>query len=65
MYANELGDMIKRFTANVTHVTVLGNVTYGSCCIDNQTTIAIESHLLIYYGPSCVVPLTATMVPIL
>ena len=35
MYANVLGDLIKRFAANVVRITLLGDVTYGACCIDD------------------------------
>lgn len=65
MYANVLGDLIKRFAPSVSHITVLGDVTYGACCIDDLAARAIEADLLIHYGHSCLVPLTATVVPIL
>jgi len=37
-------------------VTILGDVTYGGCCIDDVTAKFIEADFLVHYGHSCLVP---------
>lgn len=34
----------------------MGDVTYGACCIDDYTAIALGCDMLIHYGHSCLVP---------
>lgn len=40
-----------RFTDALT--VVLGDVTYGACCIDDYTAIALGCDMLVHYGHSC------------
>ncbi|KAI3632119.1 hypothetical protein MIR68_009955 [Amoeboaphelidium protococcarum] len=44
----------------VVDVVVLADVTYGACCIDDFTASALGCDVLIHYGHSCLVPITAT-----
>ncbi|KAL7471546.1 hypothetical protein ACHAXS_011840 [Conticribra weissflogii] len=46
-------------------LSVLGDVTYGACCIDDLSARALGCDLLVHYGHSCLVPLTCTVVPCL
>eukprot|EP01071_Lankesteria_metandrocarpae_P004435 Lankesteria_metandrocarpae@DN3543_c0_g2_i2.p1 len=46
-------------------VTILGDVTYGACCIDDLICAALGVDLLVHYGHSCLVPLTETVIPVL
>ena len=46
-------------------LSVLGDVTYGACCIDDLSARALGCDLLVHYGHSCLVPLTCTVIPCL
>lgn len=39
-------------------VVILGDVTYGACCIDDFTARALGCNMLVHYGHSCLVPVT-------
>ena len=39
---------------------VLGDVTYGACCVDDLGAAALGCDFLVHYGHSCLVPLDAT-----
>ena len=74
MYACTLVDIFQRFFDNefgcavLGHeldFTVLGDVTYGACCIDDFAAEAMGCDLLVHYGHSCLVPVSATRVPCL
>ena len=51
--------------AGVEHCLVLGDVTYGACCVDDLSAGALGAQLLVHYGHSCLVPVDATTVPCL
>lgn len=42
---------------------VLGDVTYGACCVDDLSAGALGAQLLVHYGHSCLVPVGETTVP--
>lgn len=42
---------LRRFTSALT--VVMGDVTYGACCIDDYTAIALGCDMLVHYGHSC------------
>lgn len=44
---------------------ILGDVTYGACCIDDITASMLGAQLLVHYGHSCLVPVGKTVVPCL
>ncbi|KAF9076430.1 putative diphthamide synthesis protein-domain-containing protein [Rhodocollybia butyracea] len=54
MFACAIADIIERFTSALT--TIMGDVTYGACCIDDYTAIALGCDMLVHYGHSCLVP---------
>ncbi|TKY71099.1 Diphthamide biosynthesis protein 1 [Spatholobus suberectus] len=64
MYSLPLSDIFTTFAA-VTHCYVLGDVTYGACCVDDFAAAALGADLLIHYGHSCLVPIDSTTVPCL
>ena len=55
MFACALADIIGEF-GNV-EVVVLGDVTYGACCVDDLTARALGADMLVHYGHSCLVPI--------
>lgn len=40
-----------RFTSALT--VIMGDVTYGACCIDDYTAVALGCDMLVHYGHSC------------
>ena len=62
MYACMIADIIEAFTP-ATHVLVLGDVTYGACCVDDFSAEALGAEFLVHYGHSCLVPVDITRVP--
>jgi 2-(3-amino-3-carboxypropyl)histidine synthase len=46
-------------------VSILGDVTYGACCVDDLGAQALGADLLVHYGHSCLVPLQHTVIPCL
>ena len=65
LYACILGDILQSMAKSVTQISVLGDVTYGACCIDDLGAQALGADLLVHYGHSCLVPLQHTVVPCL
>lgn len=39
---------------------VMGDVTYGACCIDDFTARALKCDFLVHYGHSCLIPVDQT-----
>lgn len=59
MFAITLCDIIEEFTEADT--VIMGDVTYGACCVDDFTARALEVELLIHYGHSCLIPIDPNM----
>jgi 2-(3-amino-3-carboxypropyl)histidine synthase len=62
MYACVISDIITRFGGAKT--IILGDVTYGACCIDDFTAKKLGAELLIHYGHSCLVPINTTTIKV-
>ena len=60
MYACVISDIIGKFA--FAQVVILGDVTYGACCVDDFTAAKVGADLLVHYGHSCLVPLSVTAV---
>nr|XP_028563765.1 2-(3-amino-3-carboxypropyl)histidine synthase subunit 1 isoform X1 [Podarcis muralis] len=58
MFACTLADIIERFTE--AEAVVMGDVTYGACCVDDFTARALGADFLVHYGHSCLVPIDST-----
>lgn len=58
MFATTLCDIIEAFTSADT--VIMGDVTYGACCIDDYTAVALGVDLLVHYGHSCLIPIDQT-----
>lgn len=54
LFSTTICDIIRQFTE--ADVIIMGDVTYGACCIDDLTAKALEVDLLVHYGHSCLVP---------
>ena len=57
MFACALADILGEFAE--VEVVVLGDVTYGACCVDDLTARALGADMLVHYGHSCLVPIDA------
>ncbi|KAF9509504.1 hypothetical protein BS47DRAFT_1349178 [Hydnum rufescens UP504] len=60
MFACTIADIIERFTNALT--VIMGDVTYGACCIDDYTALALGCDMLVHYGHSCLVPIDTTQI---
>ncbi|XP_032901639.1 2-(3-amino-3-carboxypropyl)histidine synthase subunit 1 isoform X2 [Amblyraja radiata] len=58
MFACTIADIIERFTDADT--LIMGDVTYGACCVDDFTARALGADFMVHYGHSCLVPIDAT-----
>uniref|UniRef100_A0A8B9C0U8 2-(3-amino-3-carboxypropyl)histidine synthase subunit 1 n=1 Tax=Anser brachyrhynchus TaxID=132585 RepID=A0A8B9C0U8_9AVES len=58
MFACTIADIIERFTE--AEAVVMGDVTYGACCVDDYTARALGADFLVHYGHSCLIPIDAT-----
>jgi diphthamide biosynthesis enzyme Dph1/Dph2-like protein len=47
---------LPRFTDALT--VIMGDVTYGACCVDDYTAVALGCDMLVHYGHSCLGPQT-------
>ena len=59
MYACLLADIFRSFGGGVS-VLILGDVTYGACCVDDLTASKLGADLLVHYGHSCLIPVSMT-----
>ena len=64
MYSCIIADIIRQYSCANT-ISILGDVTYGACCIDDLGAKALGADLLVHYGHSCLVPINSTVVPCL
>jgi 2-(3-amino-3-carboxypropyl)histidine synthase len=58
MFALTISDIIEEFCQAET--VIMGDVTYGACCVDDRTAIALGADLMIHYGHSCLIPVDQT-----
>lgn len=62
MYACVISDILETF-ACVEETFIMGDVTYGACCVDDYSAAALGADFLIHYGHSCLVPVNVTTIP--
>ncbi|XP_049851441.1 2-(3-amino-3-carboxypropyl)histidine synthase subunit 1-like [Schistocerca gregaria] len=61
MFACTIADILEKFCAPALEdVVIMGDATYGSCCVDDYTARALMCDLLVHYGHSCLIPLQVT-----
>ena len=61
MFATTLSDIVTRFCAGV-ETLIMGDVTYGACCIDDYTARALGCDFLVHYAHSCLIPMDVTKI---
>ncbi|GAB4813198.1 hypothetical protein N2152v2_000244 [Parachlorella kessleri] len=62
MYACIIADILESF-GGVEETFVMGDVTFGACCIDDFSAAALGADFLVHYGHSCLVPVDVTSLP--
>ncbi|SPO45308.1 probable Diphthamide biosynthesis protein 1 [Moesziomyces antarcticus] len=60
LWATGISDIVERFTGATT--VIMGDVTYGACCVDDYTAMALGCDMLVHYGHSCLVPVDQTAI---
>lgn len=60
LFATLLAKVFERFCG--CQIVILGDVTYGACCVDDYTAKSLDCDFMIHYGHSCLVPVTKTTV---
>ncbi|QSL66880.1 hypothetical protein MERGE_001267 [Pneumocystis wakefieldiae] len=60
VFACTISDILERVC--MVDVFIMGDVTYGACCIDDFTAKALDCDLLIHYGHSCLIPVDSNHV---
>lgn len=63
MFGCILSDIFEQFCQVET--IVMGDVTYGACCIDDFTARALDCDFLVHYGHSCLIPVDQTPIKVL
>ncbi|KAF5112945.1 hypothetical protein DV454_003895 [Geotrichum candidum] len=63
LYSCIISDILEQFCG--VEMIVMGDVTYGACCIDDFTAIALGCDFLIHYAHSCLVPVDVTKIKVL
>ncbi|KAJ7537624.1 hypothetical protein O6H91_11G014300 [Diphasiastrum complanatum] len=64
MYSLTICDILETF-ADVEECFVLGDVTYGACCVDDYSAVSLGAEFLVHYGHSCLVPVDYSQIPCL
>ena len=55
MFSCLISDIIETFTDADT--VIMGDVTYGACCVDDFSARALGCDFMVHYGHSCLVPI--------
>ncbi|KAL8814377.1 MAG: hypothetical protein Q9223_006394 [Gallowayella weberi] len=61
LFATTISDILTRFCPG-TETLIMGDVTYGACCIDDYTARALGCELLVHYAHSCLIPVDVTKI---
>ena len=63
MFACTIADIVESFTGAET--VIMGDVTYGACCVDDFTARALGADFMVHYGHSCLIPINTTLIKML
>ena len=61
LFATTISDIITQFCPGA-NTLIMGDVTYGACCIDDYTARALGCDMLIHYAHSCLIPVNITQI---
>lgn len=63
IYSLVISDILEQFCQVET--LVMGDVSYGACCIDDYTARALDCDFIVHYAHSCLVPIDITTIKVL
>lgn len=63
IYSLIISDILEQFCEAET--VVMGDVSYGACCIDDFTARALDCDFIVHYAHSCLVPIDITDIKVL
>jgi 2-(3-amino-3-carboxypropyl)histidine synthase len=63
IYAPIIADILGEFCSCET--LIMGDVSYGACCIDDYTARALGCDFIVHYAHSCLVPIDITLIKVL
>eukprot|EP00095_Tigriopus_kingsejongensis_P005139 maker-scaffold100_size373717-snap-gene-2.44 protein:Tk05139 transcript:maker-scaffold100_size373717-snap-gene-2.44-mRNA-1 annotation:"diphthamide biosynthesis protein 1" len=58
MFATTIADILEKHTG--AESVIMADVTYGACCVDDYSAVALGCDLMVHYGHSCLVPVDRT-----
>ncbi|KAG8531179.1 Diphthamide biosynthesis protein 1 [Bacidia gigantensis] len=61
LFATTISDILTQFCPG-TETLIMGDVTYGACCIDDYTARALGCDILVHYAHSCLIPVDVTKI---
>lgn len=61
LFATTISDILTRFCPGVETI-IMGDVTYGACCIDDFSARALGCDMLVHYAHSCLIPMDVTRI---
>ncbi|CAK7210422.1 Diphthamide biosynthesis protein 1 [Sporothrix curviconia] len=61
LFATTISDILQQFCPGI-DTLIMGDVTYGACCIDDYTARALGCDLLVHYAHSCLIPVDVTQI---
>ncbi|CCE62482.1 hypothetical protein TPHA_0C03300 [Tetrapisispora phaffii CBS 4417] len=63
IYSLIISDILEQFCECET--VVMGDVSYGACCIDDFTARSLDCDFIVHYAHSCLVPIDVTTIKVL
>ncbi|CAK9435422.1 uncharacterized protein LODBEIA_P01490 [Lodderomyces beijingensis] len=64
IYSLIISDILEEFCEGV-ETLVMGDVSYGACCIDDFTARSLDCDFIVHYAHSCLVPIDVTEIKVL
>lgn len=61
LFATTISDILTQFCSGASTL-IMGDVTYGACCIDDYTARALGCDMLVHYAHSCLIPVNVTKI---
>lgn len=61
LFATTISDILTTFCPGI-ETLIMGDVTYGACCVDDYTARALGCDLLVHYAHSCLIPVDVTKI---
>ncbi|KAI5964687.1 DPH1 [Candida pseudojiufengensis] len=63
IYSLIISDILEEFCQ--VEILVMGDVSYGACCIDDYTARSLDCDFIVHYAHSCLVPIDVTEIKVL